>query len=118
MKSNNQKNVSLVQSKNNKNVETNKREDENNGEDPFVYSPEDDIYNHFKKESDIDPEDPSHLKQKDEKPGKGNEKNFLEDMSGDDLDVPASELDDPQEEIGSEDEENNYYSLGGDNHDD
>lgn len=36
----------------------------------------------------------------------------------DGLDVPGSELDDAQEEIGSEDEENNYYSLGGDNHDD
>lgn len=38
-------------------------------------------------------------------------------MSGDDLDVPGAELDDKQERIGSEDEENNYYSLGGDKHD-
>jgi hypothetical protein len=36
---------------------------------------------------------------------------------GDQLDVPGSELDNAQEDIGSEDEENNYYSLGGDNHD-
>lgn len=34
-----------------------------------------------------------------------------------DLDVPGSELDDANEEIGEEDEENNYYSLGGDRHD-
>lgn len=34
------------------------------------------------------------------------------------MDVPGSELDDENEEIGEEDEENNYYSLGGDNHDD
>ena len=34
------------------------------------------------------------------------------------LDVPGAELDDNQEVIGSEDEENNYYSIGGDNHDD
>ena len=34
------------------------------------------------------------------------------------LDVPGAELDDDQEVIGSEDEENNYYSIGGDNHDD
>lgn len=27
-------------------------------------------------------------------------------------------LDDEQEDIGNEDEENNYYSLGGDNHND
>ena len=32
------------------------------------------------------------------------------DFSGDDLDVPGSELDDEQERIGSEDEENNSYS--------
>ena len=31
-----------------------------------------------------------------------------------DLDVPGSELDDENENIGEEDEENNYYSLGGD----
>ena len=40
------------------------------------------------------------------------------DRMGDQLDVPGSELDNDQENIGSEDEENNYYSLGGDNHDD
>jgi len=34
--------------------------------------------------------------------------------TGDDLDVPGSELDDAAEDIGEEDEENNYYSLGGD----
>lgn len=33
-----------------------------------------------------------------------------------DLDIPGAELDDESELIGSEDEENNYYSLGGDNH--
>jgi hypothetical protein len=38
-------------------------------------------------------------------------------QSGDeDLDIPGAELDDLNEQIGSEDEENNYYSLGGDNH--
>jgi hypothetical protein len=31
------------------------------------------------------------------------------------LDIPGSELDDDNESIGEEDEENNYYSLGGDN---
>ncbi len=37
---------------------------------------------------------------------------------GSDLDVPGSGLDDAQEKIGSEDEENKYYSIGGDNHND
>ncbi|MBA3674777.1 MAG: hypothetical protein H0W75_07450 [Chitinophagaceae bacterium] len=39
-------------------------------------------------------------------------------VTGDDLDVPGSENDDANEDIGEEDEENNYYSLGGDAHDD
>ena len=47
-----------------------------------------------------------------------NEKDFEDDLSGGDLDIPGAELDDSNEEIGEEDEENNYYSLGGDNHDD
>ena len=40
------------------------------------------------------------------------------DLDGPDLDVPGSELDDKDEAIGEEDEENNYYSLGGDEHND
>jgi hypothetical protein len=40
------------------------------------------------------------------------------DFAGEDLDIPGSEQDDDQESIGSEDEENNSYSLGGDNHED
>ncbi len=39
---------------------------------------------------------------------------FIEDPTLGDLDVPGSELDDDMEIIGNEDEENNYYSLGGD----
>ncbi len=37
-------------------------------------------------------------------------------LDGDDLDIPGAEEDDVNEEIGEEDEENNYYSLGGDAH--
>jgi len=40
------------------------------------------------------------------------------DQEGDDLDVPGSGLDDAVEAIGEEDEENNYYSIGGDDHQD
>lgn len=39
-----------------------------------------------------------------------------ETVAGGDLDVPGTEVDDANEEIGEEDEENNYYSLGGDAH--
>ena len=67
---------------------------------------------------DLNPENPSKKKTANKVESTSNEKTFKEDMSGDDLDVPGSELDDQQESVGSEDEENNYYSLGGDNHND
>lgn len=73
-----------------------------------LYPPSEDIYSQGKQE----PSAPNEVV------GIMNEKDFNEDMSGDDLDVPGSELDDEQERIGSEDEENNYYSIGGDNHND
>lgn len=119
MKRDNKKNHSLLPPKDTKDFQrTIRDENENNLKDPFIYSADDDIYKQFSKVGNIDPENPSRLKQRNEHPGKRNEKDFDEDMSGDDLDVPGSELDDQQEEIGSEDEENNYYSLGGDNHTD
>lgn len=37
-------------------------------------------------------------------------------LGDEDLDIPGTELDDSNEVIGEEDEENNYYSLGGDRH--
>jgi hypothetical protein len=84
------------------------------------YPPSEDIYNKGHKEGDINPADISKKKIPVEINNERelNEKNFEEDMSGADLDIPGSELDDKQEEIGSEDEENNYYSIGGDNHND
>lgn len=42
-----------------------------------------------------------------------NEDSFDENISPNDLDVPGAGLDDADERIGSEDEENNEYSLGG-----
>ncbi len=38
--------------------------------------------------------------------------------ANEELDIPGAELDDEDEAIGEEDEENNYYSLGGDRHED
>ncbi|MES2520051.1 MAG: hypothetical protein V4585_18180 [Bacteroidota bacterium] len=85
-----------------------------------LYPASEDIYNKFHEEADIDPEDISQKKfaAEEDEIGEWNEKDFDEDVSGDDLDVPGSELDDDQEAVGSEDEENNYYSLGGDDHND
>jgi hypothetical protein len=53
----------------------------------------------------------------DDKDLDGEPLNEAGNVSGKDLDVPGQELDDPMEDIGEEDEENNEYSLGGDNHD-
>ena len=72
-----------------------------------VYDKKDDIYN---REEEI------HL---DEEGQLLNEQQVhKEKRLGDGLDIPGAELDDANEEIGEEDEENNYYSLGGDNHED
>jgi hypothetical protein len=85
-----------------------------------LYPANEDIFNKSKEEENINPEDISKTKELNENDnaGKNNEKDFVEDPSGSDLDVPGSELDDEQEKNGSEDEENNYYSLGGDGHND
>jgi hypothetical protein len=85
-----------------------------------MYPESEDIYGKSHKESRINPEDPSQQKDPTDiiKSGINNEKDFDDDVSGSDLDIPGSELDDDLEFIGSEDEENNYYSLGDDNHND
>jgi len=83
-----------------------------------IYPAEEDIYQQFTKEADLNPENTSKNKIPVDLERGMNEKSFEEAMSGSDLDVPGSELDDQQELLGSEDEENNYYSLGGDNHND
>jgi hypothetical protein len=82
------------------------------------YPPSEDIYNMGQKEADINPEDITQKKPQSsiETVEKRNQKDFSDDVSGSDLDIPGSELDDQMENAGSEDEENNYYSLGGDNH--
>lgn len=88
--------------------------------DNHIYSPSEDIYNQFKEEPDVDPENITKNKEviKIDNAHKWNEKNFRDDVSGADLDIPGAELDDAQEDIGTEDEENNGYSIGGDNHND
>ena len=58
--------------------------------------------------------DAAALDQLDEEGERLNEKSGL---AGDDLDVPGSELDDDNEDIGEEDEENNPYSVDEENED-
>lgn len=97
----------------------------NNSEDSKVpdflnYPATEDIYRQGKKEEDVDPSDPSRMKQTIDQniANKRNELDFNTNNTGKDLDVPGSELDDKMENVGSEDEENNYYSIGGDDHED
>lgn len=96
----------------------NKEEKKTPGYPP--YPADQDIYFNAKKEASIKPDDISKTKTPNESTGIGsrNEKDFNDDLSGGDLDVPGSELDDEEEKIGSEDEENNSYSIGGDMHND
>jgi len=68
-------------------------------------APGEDIYNQEIEEPDIDPETLTKKQSADD----------TDNNPG--LDIPGTELDDQQEDVGSEDEENNYYSLGGDDHD-
>lgn len=80
------------------------------------YPASEDIYSREHKDRHTGPEDADPGRSKNiPKPETGN--NSSRDILGNDLDVPGSELDDENEKIGSEDEENNYYSIGGDNHD-
>lgn len=73
------------------------------------YPANEDIYNQEERLEDIDPQDISgeRIINNDNHEWKQNS-----DKIGNDLDVPGAELDDEQEDIGSEDEENNYYSEG------
>lgn len=75
-----------------------------------TYPASEDIYSQAKEEMEINPEEISKLKE-----------DISDDdlnMPGADLDVPGSELDDNEEKDGNEDEENNYYSLGDEDHED
>ncbi|MGE5399954.1 MAG: hypothetical protein ACM3S2_06105 [Ignavibacteriales bacterium] len=84
-----------------------------------VYPPDEDIYSIYKKEAEVDIEHPFEGKNTVDKTRPLSiRENEEDDYIAHDLDIPGAELDDDQEIIGSEDEENNYYSLGGDNHED
>ncbi len=92
--------------------------------DKFDYDPKEDIYNQGKKVASIDNNEELIIDKGIPTPNDRNEMyeetplhNAQSNFEGETIDVPGSELDDQQESIGSEDEENNYYSLGGDNHD-
>jgi hypothetical protein len=97
------------------------RHEKNNKLQGYPFYPDsEDIYKKFLEERNIDPEEIAKIKVPNEKNNCGtiNNKTLTDTIMVDDLDIPGSELDDQQESIGSEDEENNYYSLGSDEHND
>ena len=75
-----------------------------------LYPPDDDIYRRKIEETEIDPENVKQKKTKNIKPDALNEKNFDEDMTAEDLDIPGNEDDESSMGDGGEDEENNNYS--------
>jgi len=85
-----------------------------------LYPPKDDIYRRYKEEQDLDPENLLRSKEENDEFEEtvSDVRELNDDLMGIDLDVPGAELDDEQEDIGNEDEENNYYSIGGDKHHD
>ncbi|MFY7909988.1 MAG: hypothetical protein ACOVO2_10570 [Emticicia sp.] len=90
-----------------------------------LYPASEDVFSKFRNDAEIDPIEASEMQDSMSmaKIHTQDEQNFESDLTerhqiGDNLDVPGSELDNEQENIGSEDEENNYYSIGGDNHND
>jgi len=87
---------------------------------PIVMGEDTDLEGQERSESDVTEEDLQALGPKDLSMDMGEDERLLKnrvwpvDMTGADLDIPGVELDDENEAIGSEDEENNSYSLGGD----
>lgn len=65
-------------------------------------------------DADVNSDDLAALRSTDAE--RGQPQNISNEDLNTDLDVPGSELDDENEVLGEEDEENNYYSLGGDRH--
>jgi len=86
----------------------------NTGEGENVQDNEDDLEIRPGTEADVNEDDLAVLNSTNDEIGVP--QNVSTEDLNKDLDVPGSELDDDNENIGEEDEENNYYSLGGDRH--
>lgn len=105
------------------NIDPEKRltdEEENNLPGYPVYPESEDIYVKYEEDRNIDPEE---ISETDEFIAKHSgrtikAKDLYDDLPGSDLDIPGFELDDNIEYTGDEDEENTYYSLGGEDHED
>lgn len=92
-------------------LENEKQEKEFPGYPPYPKS--EDIFNRGTRDENVDPDDKSEISTT-----QGRTPKAPGNRGEEELDIPGTELDDASEDIGTEDEENNYYSLGGDNHED
>src|ERR1700746_1261514 len=101
LNNNQMKNNKKGKTETNQNKKTDKESEIKRSLADLEYIPEEDIYNNAV-ETDLDPDDLTKKKAPNERPQLINEKDFNDDKTGGDLDVPGSELDDEQEEIGSE----------------
>lgn len=81
-----------------------------------AYPSDEDVYSKLEEKENIDPEDVSKTKKPNKSKFGKNEKDFEQDVSGSDLDIPGSEDDEDTDNMGIDDEENSFYSLGGDDH--
>jgi len=88
----------------------------NSGSEGYpVYPESEDIYNKFKKEKKIDPEDITKTKEL-VIVRKENVEDFSEAVIINDLDIPGFESEEIEEVAGIEDEENNYLSQEENDH--
>ena len=93
-------------------------EEVNSQEGYPLYPPTEDIYSKYHEEKNLDPDRISQAENSSD-PEEfivSDASDIINDMSDNILGDSGLELDDYQENIGLEDEENNYYSLGGDDH--
>jgi hypothetical protein len=97
--------------------QVNKQEDEDASAYP-LYPATVDIYNQSKNEGELSTDSNTEIADQTSVIRDWHDKEFNPDSVNSDLDVPGADLDDKDEKIGSEDEENNYYSIGGDDHND
>ena len=83
-----------------------------------LYPPIDDIYSKYHEEKNLDPDRISRTENSAD-PEEfiiSDESDFINDLSDSILGISKIESDDYRENIGLEDEENDYFSLGGDDH--
>ena len=102
-------------------------DDEGEDDDDLVIDNSSNVNNDEKKtlqqaDEDMPTEDDANLRKsaldnEDEDGTPLNEEGFGKDFTGNDLDIPGSEEDDANEELGEEDEENNSYSASDENDD-